>query len=249
MVIAIIAILAAILFPVFARARENARRSSCQSNLKQIALGVIQYTQDYDEIYPAALMGVSDADNTDEGTGWTQAIEPYTKSYQILQCPSEPNSGRTDPYSCGQFRTNRQHTDYWINGALAGYRPHQSSGGGIHKSASLSKVQFVANTFMLGDGTGSNAGNGCATSSAGGQAGQPFYSIYEGTNASPAWDRHGNIANLLSVFGANNKPSVERHFEGFNVAFADGHVKWLQKDKMPAWSVTPSGDNYSWQTD
>lgn len=49
-VIAIIAILAAILFPVFARARENARRSSCQSNLKQIALGWMQYNQDYDEM-------------------------------------------------------------------------------------------------------------------------------------------------------------------------------------------------------
>jgi len=50
-VIAIIAILAAILFPVFARARENARRSSCQSNLKQLGLGFAQYTQDYDESY------------------------------------------------------------------------------------------------------------------------------------------------------------------------------------------------------
>lgn len=49
MVIAIIARLAAILFPVFARARENARRSSCQSNLKQIALGLLQYAQDDDE--------------------------------------------------------------------------------------------------------------------------------------------------------------------------------------------------------
>jgi hypothetical protein len=37
------------LFPVFARARENARRTSCQSNLKQIGLGMLQYTQDYDE--------------------------------------------------------------------------------------------------------------------------------------------------------------------------------------------------------
>jgi prepilin-type N-terminal cleavage/methylation domain-containing protein len=43
-VIAIIAILAAILFPVFARARENARRTSCLSNLKQIGLGIMQYT-------------------------------------------------------------------------------------------------------------------------------------------------------------------------------------------------------------
>jgi prepilin-type N-terminal cleavage/methylation domain-containing protein len=53
-VIAIIAILAAILFPVFARARENARRASCQSNLKQIGLAVYQYTQDYDEKCPSA---------------------------------------------------------------------------------------------------------------------------------------------------------------------------------------------------
>lgn len=51
-VIAIIAILAAILFPVFARARENARRSSCMSNMKQIGLGLMQYTQDYDEKLP-----------------------------------------------------------------------------------------------------------------------------------------------------------------------------------------------------
>lgn len=51
-VIAIIALLAAILFPVFARARENARRASCQSNLKQIGLSVVQYTQDYDETFP-----------------------------------------------------------------------------------------------------------------------------------------------------------------------------------------------------
>ena len=48
-VIAIIAILAAILFPVFARARENARRASCQSNLKQLGLAIMQYVQDYDE--------------------------------------------------------------------------------------------------------------------------------------------------------------------------------------------------------
>ena len=48
-VIAIIALLAAILFPVFARARGNARRTSCLSGMKQIALGMMQYTQDYDE--------------------------------------------------------------------------------------------------------------------------------------------------------------------------------------------------------
>src|ERR1051325_7590284 len=56
-VIAIIAILAAILFPVFGRARENARRSSCQSNLKQIGLGLLQYEQDFDESLPGSWFG------------------------------------------------------------------------------------------------------------------------------------------------------------------------------------------------
>jgi len=57
-VIAIIAILAAILFPVFARARENARKSSCQSNLKQIGTGLMMYVQDYDETFPTERNGV-----------------------------------------------------------------------------------------------------------------------------------------------------------------------------------------------
>src|SRR5215216_1456391 len=79
-VIAIIAILAAILFPVFARARENARRSSCQSNLKQIGLGLMQYTQDYDEAMPIIWNG--------EGE-WMDAVQPYIKSYQLFVCPSD----------------------------------------------------------------------------------------------------------------------------------------------------------------
>ncbi|MEO6908355.1 MAG: DUF1559 domain-containing protein, partial [Abditibacteriaceae bacterium] len=58
-VIAIISILAAILFPIFARARENARRASCQSNLKQIGLGLLMYVQDYDESLPSADFGTA----------------------------------------------------------------------------------------------------------------------------------------------------------------------------------------------
>ena len=82
-VIAIIAILAAILFPVFARARENARRSSCQSNEKQVALGFKQYIQDNNERYPAA-------------NGWQTAILDYTKSAAILKCPSAAGAGAYD---------------------------------------------------------------------------------------------------------------------------------------------------------
>jgi len=87
-VIAIIAILAAILFPVFARARENARRSSCQSNLKQIGLGLMQYTQDYDEKFPRLFMGT-------RANSWRVVLNPYTKSTQLFACPSNPNKKLT----------------------------------------------------------------------------------------------------------------------------------------------------------
>jgi prepilin-type N-terminal cleavage/methylation domain-containing protein/prepilin-type processing-associated H-X9-DG protein len=88
-VIAIIAILAAILFPVFARARENARRASCQSNLKQIGLGIMQYTQDYDERYlPAVGTGTHSSGVALNNTAWTTTIQPYVKSTQIGMCPS-----------------------------------------------------------------------------------------------------------------------------------------------------------------
>jgi len=86
-VIAIIALLAAILFPVFSRARENARRSTCQNQMKQIGLGLMQYTQDYDEILP----------NMDFGSGasqtwWQGCIQPYVKSTQIFACPSNTST-------------------------------------------------------------------------------------------------------------------------------------------------------------
>ncbi|MEO6906920.1 MAG: DUF1559 domain-containing protein, partial [Abditibacteriaceae bacterium] len=99
-VIAIIAILASILFPVFARARENARRASCQSNLKQIGLAFAQYLDDYDGRYP---YGNDKADvmsyyypaiygpwfyDTSPGHLWTDKLQPYIKSYQIFICPS-----------------------------------------------------------------------------------------------------------------------------------------------------------------
>ena len=73
-VIAIIAILASILFPVFARARSQARKISCLSNMKQIGTSLMMYIQDYDELYPGS------ANSTD--------LDPYLKSIQVFVCPS-----------------------------------------------------------------------------------------------------------------------------------------------------------------
>jgi len=88
-VIAIIAILAAILFPVFSRAREKARQASCQSNLKQLALAVLMYIQDYDETYPPFAYMVGAVPITA-----FQMVIPYMKNDQILLCPDD-KVGRT----------------------------------------------------------------------------------------------------------------------------------------------------------
>jgi type II secretory pathway pseudopilin PulG len=78
-VIAIIAILAAILFPVFAKAREKARQTSCLSNAKQLGLALLQYLQDYDEQAMSHFYG---------GLYWPAMLEPYTKNTQVYNCPS-----------------------------------------------------------------------------------------------------------------------------------------------------------------
>lgn len=94
-VIAIISLLAAILFPVFGRARDNARRSSCQSNARQIGFALVQYSQDYDEKYPAMYHG---------GLGyWNFIIQPYIKNTQIFDCPSVRGkwSGANNTYNLG----------------------------------------------------------------------------------------------------------------------------------------------------
>ena len=87
-VIAIIAILAAVLFPVLARARENARKTACMSNLKQLGLGVAQYLQDFDERYPCTN-GVDTTSTNVSTTGFPNAIFPYVKSTQVFKCPDD----------------------------------------------------------------------------------------------------------------------------------------------------------------
>jgi len=88
-VIAIISILASILFPVFARARENARRSSCASNLKQIGIAVMMYTQDYDEkLFPHRNYWPPYNSCSAGFATWPVFIDSYVKNWQVFSCPS-----------------------------------------------------------------------------------------------------------------------------------------------------------------
>jgi len=85
-VIAIVSVLVSILFPVFARARENARRASCMSNEKQIGLAAMMYTQDYDEQTLPVYTG--------EPLYWPYLLTPYTKNTQVFNCPSDASGNK-----------------------------------------------------------------------------------------------------------------------------------------------------------
>ena len=163
-VIAIIAILAAILFPVFAKAREKARQASCASNLKQLGIASIQYTQDYDEIYyshrnkgylynalcqtaagqvppvAGAPFACTAADSNDR-TFWISLIQPYIKSYAVFMCPSNPGAWvGTDPNQviCG------------AGNAISGCK--QASYGGQNSYAHNDLFMSPAGSFSSGTG-------------------------------------------------------------------------------------------------
>ena len=208
-VIAIIAILAAILFPVFARARENARRASCQSNLKQIALAFKQYTQDYDERYPMkhwmtdTYTGVAPDGSTCTGggvdcpgTGWSVLIQPYLKSHQILQCPSESHRGSTSADATGQGATDVGFTDYAYNYQLS---PNPKANPGKHES----QLTNSANTVLALDWISTVAQS---------------YTWY--------------VNSVVGSDQAAKSAAIRRHLEGANYAFCDGHVKWLKPEKI-----------------
>ena len=202
-VIAIIAILAAILFPVFARARENARRSSCSSNIKQIGLGFQQYIQDYDEKYPLIAAGGA------QNQGWAIQMQPYLKSSQIFQCPSETNAPAAGVSTVGSATYGQaNYSDYWYNSRLAG--------------ASQARVDQVSSTVINGDGENGSAAyafNGESVTTGITNDGSTPTNSAAATNAVPP---------SATLPGGTDKTFGLRHLDGLNYGFADGHVKWLK---------------------
>jgi prepilin-type processing-associated H-X9-DG protein len=109
-----LALIAAILFPVFVPGRRTEGYLSCQSHLKQITLGFKQYTQDYDDKYPPIVLEPPSRAALGAPYGWTDAVLPYLRSLQIFQCPDEPNRDAS-LYKSWQPGV----TDYYLNRRIA----------------------------------------------------------------------------------------------------------------------------------
>lgn len=146
-VIAIIAILAAILFPVFARARENARRASCMSNEKQLALGFMMYTQDYDGRFPQHW-GYYNPDGTGTAFPWSLAILPYVKSNQLFFCPSDTTPGHNSANSVSTGNVSYGYNYAYL--AMAGNYAATPAPLNL-----ITSVKYPSETLLLGD-TGLN---------------------------------------------------------------------------------------------
>lgn len=214
-VIAIIAILAAILFPVFAKVREKARQITCMSNMKQLNLGFIQYTQDNDEILPGVMSGASGASVIGSGPngGWnwystfgagatnpvfdmTQgSIYPYIKSRQVYICPDDAIGARSGD-------------SYAMNGCAAG-APSQLSNGTARPGQPLAYFQNPSDMMLLGE-EGGITGN---------------------TDTGSTNDAYLYVGNPV---GTTADSISTRHTSGSNVTFVDGHAKYYHMTPVVA---------------
>jgi len=225
-VIAIIALLAAILFPVFGRARENARRTTCQSNLKQLDLGFAQYVQDDDEMLPPVIDGANIVT-------WDTAIQPYlgiqvslsNGSPLILQCPSDALARRGGNCLTAASQSVRS---YAMVGPGTNY-------AGLVGGRNISTMPVPSDTLLLAESP--NIYNRAAVD---GNAGvtSPNAQMTQIGNAATPLPGGGTVTTNSSCGGFNYGVTEPTHFSGWNYAFADGHVKWL----LPQNTINENGD-------
>lgn len=238
-VIAIISILAAILFPVFSQARERARLASCTSNLKQFMLGIMMYTQDYDENMPLAWKikgqtGVKITQTGEEGAGsrpqglWND-IMPYVKSQQVFQCPNDLKFWGN--------KANNKAGGSAINVTRGKYTYYEALG----QSYKFTKDNFSIPPEVLGGAQKNGLDSGDLSDmsvrpagSAGGFAAPPspmpvaYFARPAETRVirdfNAPWERYEGTPN---GFEEGRPEERESHTQGINVAFADGHVKLI----------------------
>ena len=230
-VIAIIAILAAILFPVFGRARENARRSSCQSNMKQIGLGLMQYEQDYDETFPMRYVrGANSTSSYCEKITWRRLLDPYMKSREVTKCISNPrrdsNTAEQDGWPISYAAA------FSVSGSLGGVFRDKSTvspGTGCtqgdlppayDKFPSITKTVEIANVSQTLTVVESTTGNA-------------FYYI-----ESPADSNQTELSTGPNYYKGH---LFSGHLATGNYLFADGHVKSLK----PFQTVLPEAGGVS----
>jgi prepilin-type N-terminal cleavage/methylation domain-containing protein/prepilin-type processing-associated H-X9-DG protein len=201
-VVSIIAILAAILFPVFSRVRQASQRSTCQSNLRQIGLALTSYSQDFDERLPAYSITTSDPLPDGKPSGgfwyWDDITYSYHKNRQLFFCP------------LGQDKVNRHGANYGVN-----YLVISAPNTGLMSISSPSQTYMVfdAGGFVINPLWLYNTGFMNTTR----------YIPGMGTTTGPE---------TIPFVNYKRDYQYGRHFKGINMLFVDGHVKSLPTPKV-----------------
>ncbi len=231
-VIAIIAILAAILFPVFAQAREKARQASCLSNEKQLSLGLLQYNQDFDELFPA---GDTASVYVTTGRGWAARVYPYVKSTQVFRCPDDSTNDATginglagEVDSTVSYCFNRNMDGKVALGNIAAMKAPAST-------VLIAEVEGGHQWFAAPNSDYSTANNYHSSPGCNGGDGGPGYIDLAGTSGhivKYATGAMGQPERYPAAYVADQKRG--RHSEGANFILADGHAKWIRRERVSA---------------
>jgi len=212
-VVAIIAILAAILFPVFAQVRAKARQTGCLSNQRQIGLGILMYSQDYDEtVLPSGL-----GSDVHQEYYWGDMLTAYLKNRDILACPGanqrvqlSPTTGTTLPWTY----------NYGINDIVAAGCTDDDAVGCRHIGAAgqiEAALQHPASTILLAESCPSTTDTGYGSDTI---LGRNRHEI--------DWEWGKRDPSRLGVDG-KLQDGYPRHNEGFIYVLADGHSHWRRR--------------------
>lgn len=235
-VIAIIAILAAILFPVFAQAREKARQTACVSNLKQVGVGIMMYSQDYDETLPVYNDGVFDFANPavyNVTPNFFGSPMPYIKNSGVFGCPSAPDVEAAVPSAANQAVTPFSRSSFVGNAVIIG-----------RTLAAIPAPAEIVYAQELFNARGTAFMRPLCTAAVALKQATP-----DGTYTYRWWFYPRDTGNVNSAANYTNV-----HMGGGNLLFADGHAKWKKSPSMrstdfgllPDRPLTPAEWNNNW---
>jgi len=212
-VIAIISILASILFPVFARAREQARKASCLSNLNQMGLAVMMYVQDYDETYPIGRFNLPPT----PFAYWYDVIAPYVKNKQVFVCPTAGQQVRSGGYGWNVRGTSTTNGfGYYKSDPPTAANWGTPTGGALNIAA----VEEAANTILITDpSSNNNVASGMVYAI--GYSTIDYIPVLHGGQIGPFYDGTKTEAPASTVARGG----------GGNYLFADGHAKYLEASR------------------
>ncbi len=245
--VGIVALLAGLLFPVFAQARHSARRTVCQSNLRQTGTAALMYLADYDDVFPVPF-------SSTPRSSWAAALQPYLRNWGILRCPDMVDASLAGR-SIWAAPSNPGNLSYWPGYGwnvdyLAPARPDCSdfnvawSNSGA--PASAAQVADASRTVMvagvsLHPGPGSWAGRNSLYPAGGGYALISAPATIGSRDACTFPYAGWGAGAYLGPYGGFEAP---RHQGRGLVLFVDGHVRSMTPEQLAAGTDwTPSTPN------